>query len=374
MPINYNPDVRPDTQSFALGLARMGMAVNSAIEEKNEEEKRRGQLAKTLRTYATQAGIMPKERADQMGIEELQGTVQAHHVKVADEERQQRAQQAAQQLLYYKTLTAGQEQTQRARGALPKFAAAYAQRANLQGPALPGSPISAGLEAAPEAAGSPELDNLISSLTRANGTAGAPAEDTTPRPVQLNLPDGRAITVLHSPGSRDFKFVPSDMTGAVDEQGNIAANQMRTLPDGTVQTYNGRAWINVPKPKQATLPDSFNKTMDEVTADIAAAQAALADPALKPDQRTRYERSLKTAQQRGRSVIDRYATQKLIDDDQKAQHYAELGIAAPAAKTPPPAETPAATGKVKVTKGGKQFWLPSAQLEEAKRQGYSVVE
>lgn len=362
MGISYSPNVQPDNRSMALGLAQFGMAVSDAMQKKNEEEKQRGRLATTLRSYATQAGIIPKERADQMGLEELHGTVQSAHYQQEQQDRAAKQEELAQRLLYYKTLTEGAQQKQKANAALPAFATAYANRATAQGPMLPGSPMTDALSAAPEAAQSEQLDNLMTALQRSQGNGG---QDTTPRVVPLQLPDGRSINVVHAPGSHDFKFPPSEMAAGVDEQGNAAPDQTRSLPDGTVQAYNGKTWVTVLKSKVQTLPESFNKTMDEVTADIAAANSALGDPALDAKKRSTYDRSLKTAQQRGKAVIDRYHTQKLMDDGQRDAHYAELGIAPQS----PPA-TGGKGGKVKVTKDGKQFWLPEAQLKDAEAQGY----
>ncbi len=270
MPISYSPSVRRGPDGLALGLAQFGMAVNSAIEQRQEEEKKRAQLTKTMRAYAAQAGVISKEEAEQLGLEDLQGKIQGHHFKQGAEELALRIRATRAQAI-------GAESANAANAALPQFARAYAEQAGVVGPQLPGGRIAGALQAAPEAAQSTQFDNLVQSLQRAEASGA----DTTPRVVNLAGPNGQQIPVVHSPGGHGFQVVPTP------EAGNAGGDGPPTRQiNGITQAWNGKTWVNLPQVRPVTNPAldasrraqanaDMVKTVRDIDSDIAAAERSL---------------------------------------------------------------------------------------------------
>jgi hypothetical protein len=362
----YNPQPYTGDRYLFAGMSNAGAALGGGLhnmlarlDAQKEEDKQRARLFKSLQETADVLGIVPKEKSTVMDLETLQGVVQGHMGRQAQADQDLNRQMKVEQLRRF----ARDEQEDVAIGeALARFAGTPAQQPppvspellerfspGVSNPALQSALQTPGL-------GGRSAVNLLNVLRQMQG------EEAADQPIVTQRLDGGYLG-FRMPGTRQMSINP-DLTLGVKE---VAPNVFQD-PRGGVHQFR--------QPEAPKLPDSFHKTMDEVTADITGAEAILADTSAKPEQRTRAQRLLNMARQRGKAVIDRYRTGGFFDDAARDAHYHELGLAGSnSTKTPPPAETPAATtgDKVTVEKEGKRYRLPKAQLEQAQREGYRLV-
>lgn len=189
----------------------------------------------------------------------------------------------------------------------------------------------------------------------------------TPRPWMS--PEGNPYVTYHHTMMPDKEqFDPSTLMGA----GN--------MPEGYTGVVTGPNHMQVVKTSKE-LPASFHSTLDTIGTDIASAQATLAQPETAfrnaDDAKTMKgyaQRRLEGAQKRGKQTIERYHTAGYTSDEERADFYEQLGLPAPAAAKKKAAAKPGTDdGKVTVEKGGQQFKLPKAQLQDAIKQGYTEV-
>lgn len=385
----YNADPYTGAQYLFQGISGAGKAIGGGIQNvlekidaKKEEDKKRARLFKSLQEQADIMGIVPKDQSTVMDLDTLQGAVQGHMMKQGMADAQQKREMLAAQLENY--AAQAREHQQRAVDAqmLQQFAGELGTQMSPNLGPLGGAPDDAGdtdvqtpglpLQAAvpralaryPGAVNSPQYDNLINSISKYGaGNDGPPVIDQVP------LPFGNMGAVLR--GSKDLKtFI--NPAGGVDESGAVADNMQRTLPDGSVQTWNGRAWINSPRAKEKELPAEFNRTLDNILERYTTVEGAMNDPKLPEKDRQSNQRYLEGLRKRGKAVIDRYHTQKYFDDEQRDAHYESLGIGAPAGK---PNAAPAKGAKLTVEQAGallKEAGGDKVKARELARQrGYS---
>lgn len=312
MGVSFSPNVQPDTHSLALGLATFGNAVSHAMDERNEEEKKKAQLAKTLRSYAAQAGILTKEQAEVMGAEELQGTVQATHFKQGLEEERRKAAQAESMIRYHDALA------EKARQAEPNNQFAFDPTQHVK--AIPGRP---GLTFVQTSKGGGQLDRSPEAVAEIEGARqGERVKASTE--LDKSRQAGREKLV------RLRDELDQDVT-------------MKWDPKEKAYSYSG-------PPEKVATAKHLQERLDGIEALETAKKSGKKTVRVEPD---------------GSLVFNPWTGGQPIDDVIGKLTAAPVPTSGPA--PPPPAD------KVIVMKDGKQFRLPRAQLEEASRQGYTEV-
>lgn len=380
MPMPVTP-YRGDSYLFE-GLSQAGRSIGQGIsrwkekaEAEEKEAKEQARLFKSLQETADIIGIAPKDVTTTWDLPRLQGAVQGHMIKNGMEEAaRKRAEDAANE--------GARRQAGGFYGAIsdrsyaptaPELGRYYESDAT-EMPNKPlrpmGEVLHEALQQYPDVTRLPDVRRDISGLLEKYMPEQQTPDWNAVKPREGKTTGG--LGYLYGK-SGQFQFTPNT-DGAVDGEGNIGPGMVRTLPNGATQTFDGKRWINTPVEKEPKVPDSFNKTMDEISADIAGAQSILGDTAAKPEQRGRAQRMLKSAQARGQATIDRYANQGHFNDDQRAAHYAEIGLPAPGTKVgsgrpdtakPPPAEGPVSP---KATAIREQFKAGKLSKEEALKQ------
>lgn len=162
--------------------------------------------------------------------------------------------------------------------------------------------------------------------------------------------------IISLPGSRQWQLA-RDPSQAI--QAAVDPDTGEPIPNSLL--VNGK----LVQQKQAAapkIPDSFNKTMDQVSGTIADAQAVLNDPSADAAAIARNKRNLAAAQSRGKAIVDRHYTTGIFNEDQRNQFYSELGLQAPAAKG---ASAPTGNGKKLSADEAKKF-LDQAGGDKAK--------
>lgn len=342
----YNPaPYRGDAYLFQ-GISNAGQSIGNGIagladrmQEQKDEDKRRARLFKSLSETADALGIVPKDKSITMDLDTLQGVVQGHMIKQGMADADQQRQLRAAQMQDYQAQAAQRQQGVVDAQTLQQFAGALGtQMAPNLGP-LNGQPDDAGdvdvptpglplaqafpraLAQHPGAVNSREFDNLVKSLQLMQG-AGPDWEGV--KPHEMTTSNGRRVVYGKS---GQFQFEPQDFAG----EGGVA--QVPVLdeagqPTGEFMIPNGRGGITrMPKAPAPRVPAEFNKAFNEIAANIAQYQGSLQDPKLAPEKKQRYTRALEIEQGLGRELVDRYHSQRALDDTQRAAHYQSLGIA-----------------------------------------------
>lgn len=338
-------------RAMFAGITSAGNSIATKIEQTQAESKR----LKAFRAMAVDGLGMDPDEVDQMDSDTLQGKLEAVAVKSHVAKAQAEAEDQAYQ------------QMQRQAGA--QFQQRLARIPGIDGGGVnPAGPTVANATPAPltpehlmQAASETGYQlppAMLSQMMRENSQTDWNA--VMPHPFEI---DGVRGAVGKS---GQFQFLPQTTPDSLqsipvlDDQGNVLGYRVPTGKGGSA-----------PAPKQTTktLPDSYNSRLSLLQDELKAAEttASKTDDELKKlklQPQSYYKTAAKNAAKAISDHVARFQEQGYADDNFWKSEKQRLGLGGSA---------PAASGRVTVTKGGKQFTVPASQLDAAKQQGYSEV-
>jgi hypothetical protein len=356
------PDYQTD-QPFA--------GISATLDAMATDSKKAKALRQALKLYAPDMG----DRADAMGLPELEGTMHGLALKSAQAAQAQQAQTRAAQLKLYETQTANQVQQMDAVKALQSLGIDAGQMMSQPGPSAlaPGDP-EAQMDPS-EAAAPADFQAALPGLLARHGAAfAAPQFDNSIQAMLKTYAPKRGeempagwTSPSGNPYVRYHNTLLPDRT-AVDTSEINTPEGYDAVPDGK----GGVKYVKLPTTPALKLPESFHKTMDDISQDVAASQSRLemsdadfkADPIFKDQDpasiRAAAKRNLARAQARGKMTLQRYS--RYLQPDELDAAHAELGLPAPkggsaAAVEPlPKSKTDLVKGKRYQTARGPAVW------------------
>lgn len=322
---------------LAGGISAAGHSIVQAIEKSQAESKR----LKAFRAMAVDGLGMNPDEVDAMDADTLQGKLEA----VAIRSQRQREQAQLEDQEY--------EQMQRTAGA------DFQARLNTGQPLTPQA-----LMAAAQESGFQLPPQVLNQMMREGDATNW--DEIMPRPFEI---DGVRGAVGKS---GQFQFLPTTPDSlptipVLDPDGNVLGYRVATGKGGTAA---------MPKSTPAKLPDSYNSRLsllqDELKA--ATATAGKTDAELKQlklsGTRDFYQKAAAAARQAIGDHVARFQEQGYADENFWTAEKQRLGLGE-SRKSKGEGQ---AGGRVTVAdKDGNQFTVPAAQLEAAKKQGYTEV-
>lgn len=322
---------------LAGGISSAGNSIVNRIDQHTAEMKR----LKAFRAMAVDGLGMDPEQVDQMDADTLQGKLEA----VAIRSQRERESAALQDQQY--------QQMQRHAGA--QFQAGL----NTGQPVTPQAMLSAAQQA-----GYQLPPNVLTQMMRENDAVNW--DQIMPHPFEVDGVKG----VVGKSGQ--FQFLPQTTPESMqaipvmDTDGNIVGMRVPTGKGGSAP---------LPKNNPKTLPDSYNSRLSLLQDELKTAQstAAKTDDELKKlklsGTRDYYQKAAQAALKAIGDHVSRFQEQGYADDKFWAAEKQRLGLSREGSQ----GGEGKATGRVTVSKDGKQFTVPAAQLEEARKQGYTEV-
>lgn len=356
--------------ALAQGIGMAGQSLGDSLGKAMEQRKTNSNLATALRK---KLGILNPDRKDEfnaMSLPELTGEDMAHAEGVLEKRRKMEEEEADRRRREFEWAEADRRRREEGEAALPRFLDSFGNGAPAPmtpppalGPAPSDQPWSP-----PPLMGLPPPD-LGSSLTAPPPSPGA-MPDGTMGPASLLEALRKNPKVLNSPrfgalweafqkaedGVDWERIKPREFTTASGRRGvygkggqfqfeqqdlNPDGTTERTLSDGTLQTWNGRQWINAHRARGVS-PD-FTKSLGELA-------IGLDDPKNGPKVRSGIK-----------AMIDSAHTLKQLDDEQRTALYGQFGIGAGAA-TPAAAPAPAAGGPPTISTAAQYQQLKSGDI------------